>query len=239
MCHPSLKLRGVFATFVLLISALFSEGCHHEAPGTNSVDWGTLVQFPVSDGLSVDKLQQQVGFKLVLPSYLPQEMRVYHASGAQTASTFPWASKENSWEASISISPLPSGGDELNIQIAERQRQADDLPLDPAYIDDATTTIGQTTVTCHLEPQELLMTPPPTPEQLIMPDSEGTPTSIFLSPESALYPNYLCFWETDNLRLTVHFIWSLSEPLPGLITFDMREEAMKVVASMIEDPYIP
>jgi len=40
------------------------------------------------------------------------------------------------------------------------------------------------------------------------------------------------------LHLIVTFSWSLPEEIPGLITSDMRDEAMKVVASMIEDPYI-
>ncbi len=223
----------------LLLLCLLGMGCNSKEAAPSGADvWATLVRFPVSDSLSFDDLQKQVGFKLVLPSYLPQEMRIYDYSGNQTVGGIVWLSEENSWEAFIKISPLASSRwTKFHIQITERQRQEGDLRVDPPYIEEPTT-IGQTTVTCYLEPHEFLMTPPPTTEP-ITPSSPGTPIAINPLPESALSPNYYCFWDTDKLHLRVQFLWSLSEPVPGLITSDMRDEAVKVVASMIEDPYIP
>jgi hypothetical protein len=219
----------------LVLSCFLGLSCDSKEAEHSSADvWAEM--FPM--GSSIDELAQQTSFKLLLPSYLPQEMRIYDASGDQTAGGIVWLSKENSWEASISISPFPSRWAELDIEITERQRQADDLRIDPPPFEELTT-IGQTTVTCSLQPHELLMTPPPTPEQLIIRSSDGTSISIVRSPGSALAPSYLCLWDTDKLHISVEFLWSFSDPLPGLITSSHRDQAMKVVASMIEEPYIP
>jgi len=49
----------------------------------------------------------------------------------------------------------------------------------------------------------------------------------------------ICSWDTPQLHVQVSFSWTVTEPIPGLISTDMRDEAMRVVTSMIEDPYVP
>ena len=62
-------------------------------------------------------------------------------------------------------------------------------------------------------------------------------TPVQPTPDPERSPILMCAWDTDSLYFNVDFYWELPEP--GDVTPDMREEAMKVVISMIEDPYIP
>ena len=47
-----------------------------------------------------------------------------------------------------------------------------------------------------------------------------------------------CRWYKDDIEFRVDCAWE-SSPSPGQVSPEMREEAMKVIASMIEAPYIP
>jgi len=56
---------------------------------------------------------------------------------------------------------------------------------------------------------------------------------------NATSPEFLCVWNAGELSFAAYFDWILPAALPGGITSEMHDEAMKVVQSMIEDPYIP
>lgn len=47
-----------------------------------------------------------------------------------------------------------------------------------------------------------------------------------------------CRWYKDDVEFRVDCAWE-SAPSPGQVSPEMREEAMKVITSMIENPYIP
>jgi hypothetical protein len=46
-------------------------------------------------------------------------------------------------------------------------------------------------------------------------------------------------WDTDKMEFDLHFRWGSPQPVPGEIAPERRAEAMKVITSMIEHPYIP
>jgi hypothetical protein len=52
-------------------------------------------------------------------------------------------------------------------------------------------------------------------------------------------PDFDCLWNTNELHFDVDIMWGLPKPLPGVITQEMHDDAMKMVTSMIENPYIP
>jgi hypothetical protein len=52
-------------------------------------------------------------------------------------------------------------------------------------------------------------------------------------------PMFECQWPVGEKGFRVFFQWTVESPIPGHITGEMREEALKVVRSMIEDPYRP
>jgi hypothetical protein len=168
--------------------------------------------------LKIGDVERETGFPLVLPSYLPQEMSksLIVSSGDYNIGTDQYV------QASVQL--LPGRREGLWIYIDERTRNPGTLqrgyPPSSQLVK-----IGQTDVACWVEVAQLLGLPtPPLPQ----------PTE---DPER--YPRLNCGWETDELYFDVDFAWQLPEPVPGLITPEMREEAMKVIASMIEDPYVP
>ncbi len=79
---------------------------------------------------------------------------------------------------------------------------------------------------------------------LLLPDEEvhdvsGVEVHCGLGAGETRTPEFLCTWNTDEINVAIYFDWMLPETLPGGITSEMHDEAMKVVISMIEDPYVP
>jgi hypothetical protein len=121
---------------------------------------------------------------------------------------------------------------EINsISITEWQRRTGEPEVGSAPVDELTK-IGQITVGCYGTNDWATSPPGATPSPGVV-DIPG----LTITPGPTINPQYDCLWDTGELRVEVLFRWWL--PLPGPLTPEMREEAMKVVRSMIEDPYRP
>jgi hypothetical protein len=236
---PRARSSMLIAVCVPMILAL-SACTHHEGSKAGSDVWSGLIAMPPSDGLTVNELQQQTGFQLMLPSQLPEEMKTYEASSDSLNDRF---------LASVRISPAPSppgaqpGRTKTPvkarpaIEITERLHKPNESADDP-YLVQESRRVGNTLVTCHIEPNTALWAPPgafPT-----IPDMTPLPPEIWPpSVDNVVNPSYVCHWETKQLDVSLEFHWLLDKPVHGLITSDMRDEAINVVTSMIEDPYVP
>jgi hypothetical protein len=174
--------------------------------------------------LSIDEMEEHAGFKLVLPYYVPGQMMGYIAEWKQYV-----PGDDQSFRASVTVPPTLIEGAYLEIRIQEWVRDApQSLHNDegPFYLDQPTT-VGETTVFCGLEPPSWTW---PLPSRLRL-----TP----VIPQGKAHAKLTCHWDNKELHVMVSFSWTLPEVLPSVITDEMREEAMKVVASMIENPYSP
>lgn len=217
-------------SYVLLAMAAAALGLTAAACGSgngggtpNQPDWRQFGPLPPAEGqksanLTLGEMYDRAGFPLVLPTYLPDSMSIYFRDDiGQAADTL-------AVEAQIFLVPKDDSGGP-NIAIYESQAgsapQAAE-PCDPA--DCETVEIGTTSVVCRVvipDPGVAVSQPPP-------------PTST--PPENN--PRLRCQWESGGLSLQTEFGWLLDEPVPGGVSTEMRAEAMKVVTSMIEDPYI-
>ncbi|MCJ7491081.1 MAG: hypothetical protein MUP15_02820 [Dehalococcoidia bacterium] len=235
--------RFVFPAVLALLPILLSACSHGEKPrATVPGDWSAMapLRHPTPGiYLSIHELESQSGFKLVLPSYLPYGMMGYIATWEEDD-----PGDEQSFRASVTVPHNPYTKGSLQIEVTEWQRQQGDLADDQE--DNSGTgsailfwqksgeenmRIGDASVTCYPEPQYFLQTPPPPlPEGLVLATpAPGEPREVEL----------ICSWDTQQLHVQVSFSWTVTEPIPGLISTDMRDEAMRVVTSMIEDPYVP
>jgi len=216
----------------LMLSCLLGLGCQSGRTAPDSPgNWAAMapVQHPTADYLTIEELEQRAGFKLVLPSYLPYGMMSYVATWEDHS-----PGDDQLYRATVVVPHNPFTTGLLQIEITEwpiiphesQQPEGEPTPVEQATI------IGETTVRCRPEPQYYFQTPPPTPIVL-------GPSIVVGPPEGELQPELVCHWDSNGLYLVVSFSWTLSESIPGLITSEMREEAMKVVASMIEEPYRP
>ena len=251
MDRRCLKLRTAWIPAVVVLLCLLGGGCRSKdaAPGVN---WAAMTpdrDYPLGS-ISIGELEKQVGFKLALPSYLPEGVSGDYRANLET---YPKTMVSDSYTyASISLSAVYRRTSILSINLTEQQRQPGEPPRrqPTPTVTTQVTTIGHTTVECDLGPAFLLVTPLPfdlTLSPAIATALAGAPTFpppptqppalATISPEHQPYLN--CEWNTEELDISVEFRWILAEAVPGLITSDMRNEAMKVVTSMIKDPYIP
>lgn len=218
-----LKTHFLLATVISTLLCLPAPACSHDdrAKSGSEVDWNSFkpIEMQGLRSSSLEELGEQAGFQVVLPSYLPEGM----------SKTFLLSSQDIPVErgrAFIGLAPtLDSGAPTM--QIDENLR--DPSGPEPKYGSGfEVSRIGQTDIGCSIhitsngELQAVGRTPPP-----------GGATR---DPE--LYPNLSCEWADGDLEYLLQFAWKLPEPVPGSITPEMREEAMKVIASMIENPYI-
>ena len=191
--------------------------------GSDPVDWNAFSSMEKA-GLrtsNLEELNEVAGFHVVLPTYLPEGM----------SKTFFLSSQESRTEtgrAFIGLAPIPDSG-APTIQFDERLR--DPSEPEPKYgAGFEVTRVGETDVGCsiHITGNEEL-------------EAVGgyTPSPVHLTRDPGLYPTFICEWVNGGVSFLVQVAWNLPEPAQGGIAPGMREEAMKVIASMIEDPYIP
>jgi hypothetical protein len=204
----------------VLMSALLSAGCHNDkAVSGVAVGWKTFV--PAGQpALTINELNGATGFSFHLPSYLPRGITNAYIASADHVG----AGNQQAVHARVQVfrSPLSPGGPDIEMTewLLEANRFYRENTLGLQFIG-----IGQTTVACYLGPSAYLETPPPPDLDPMLGGGRN--------------PSLACYWDGDELHFHVAFFWSVAQPLPGLITQDMRDEAMKVVTSMIEDPYVP
>jgi hypothetical protein len=274
-----LILLALVGILVIPIAACSSGGKSDLAA---NVDWRKMTPIPriEADGTrtitDVSELQQQVGFALLLPSYLPSGMSPVYA--ASQPPTLPDGTQIV--QASVSFFPAYRDvrhGQWFTIDLTEAKREVGELgeevgpregdPEIPGALSQPGVgrfLISDIVVDCDLTPSEDYLTPAPTdPPEIAtriahmlenappLPTLPTHPPSTPLSPDWAtalagatslpveLTPRLSCEWQTDELAVDVEFRWELRTPIAGVITSEMRDEAMKVVTSMIEDPYVP
>ncbi len=223
----SIGRLAIVAALLMVATA----GCSRGSPDSGSTTWAALNP-PSRD--TIDEAERQVGFRLMLPSYLPPQMEAYTFQRTDHPAAPPSGPDESVTEASVDIGPLPRHMDQrstgiYSISITEWKRRAGEPDVDLPVEDNMT--IGGTAVTCHLEPNDALWVTP-SPGVVDIP-------GLAITPGPTINPDYICGWDAGALRAQIVFSWQLPEPLVGLITSEMREEAIKVVRSMIEDPYRP
>jgi hypothetical protein len=211
---------GIYVTAAVLVTALLSVGCHNDKAALGvAVDWKTFVPADQAD-LTIDELDRDTGFSFHLPSYLPRGITNAYIASAEQES----AGNQQAVHAMVRVfrSPqIPGGPDiEMSEWLLEADKFSGENTLGIQLAE-----IAETAVACYLEPGFYLETPPP-------PDFDP-------AVGGGRNPSLVCYWDRDELHFHVAFRWSVVQPLPGLITSDMRDEAMKVVTSMIEHPYTP
>jgi len=220
--RPRARLLPAAVAFVLL--CLLAPACSHDggAKSGGEVDWDSFqpLSGPGIRDTSLGELKEVAGFDLVLPSYLPEDMsKTFVLSTHVDPSLWP------DDQAHISLIPEP-GSEAPGIAIEENLRD----PSEPAPIYAAgfeVNRIGNTEVGCStmaLGPGMVVGGATP---------SAGEPTR---DPER--FPVLVCEWVEHDLAFRVSFAWDSPEPVPGELAPERREEAMKVIASMIENPYI-
>jgi hypothetical protein len=209
---------------VMTILGLALLGCgSHEPGGGQGVDWDSFqpLSGPGIRTTSLEELQQAAGFELVLPSYLPEGMRnTFVLSTHVDPSLWP------DHQAHISLLPQPGSG-APGIGIEEDLR--DPSEAEPEYASSfEVARIGNTDVGCSIE----ILGPGMAVGGATL--SAGEPTR-----DPKQYPILVCEWVGEELSFRLLFSWESLEPVPGQIAPERREEAMKIIASMIENPYIP
>lgn len=218
--YASTFQRASLVVAVLLLSLLGPACRSDKAVGGGGVDWGsfTPVAPPGEEALDIGDVESETGLPLVLPSYLPEGMSKNLIVSPPENNT----GEEEYVEIRVTLFPERREG--LRIYINESLRE----PGTPQSVYPSRSElakIGQTDVACWVEPAQLLAFPTPPPPQ---------PTE-----DPDRYPWLVCMWDTDKLEFDVHLRWGSPQPVPGEIAPERREEAMKVIASMIENPYTP
>lgn len=218
-----LKTHFLLAAIVPVLLCLPAPACSHDdgAKSGGEVDWNSFVTMEMQ-GLgssSLQELNEAAGFQFVLPSYLPEGMSKTFLLSSQDPRPDPG-------RAFIGLAPILDSG-APTIDINENLR--DPSEPEPKYGNGfEVVRVGQVDIGCILritsnEELEFFGRGPPT----------AGPTR---DPE--LYPSLTCEWASGDLEFQVGFAWKLPEPVPGHITEETRDEAMRVIASMIENPYI-
>jgi hypothetical protein len=190
-------------------------GCHSQAPESSNAhaNWESVSVTMASTPLpSVHDITKEIGFAFVLPAYLPQGMsNTLHLMASPSADSPGGASPIT---ASIALFPVdPTTGVWIDIDETPHNQENlyQDYPPSSQHV-----LINKTDVACWEED-----TTPVSP----------TPTSNLHA-----YPRITCGWATEKIDFLVDFRWKMAKPT---VTPEMRDEVMKVVTSMIEEPYFP
>ncbi len=202
---------------VLLILLGVSCGTGGGASSGGEFNWDSItpVAGPGYQPVSFHEMGTLLGFQLILPSYLPDGMSNDVLMPAQEDLLH-----DQMASGILGLLPAQAGAPFISIEEGRPQPNIPSRGYDP---DSDIIRIGQTEVHCKLDTLA---------RGIPLGQTAGEPTR-----DPGQYPLLVCTWETDELYFDVSFSWELPES--GDVTSDMREEAMKVIASMIEDPYIP
>jgi hypothetical protein len=212
----------LLAAGILTLLCLPAPACSHDdgAKSGGEVDWGsfTSVAPPGETALNIGDVQKEKGLPLLLPSYLPEGM---------SKSLLVSVSEDdigNAHHVRARVTLFPARREGLRIFIDESSREPG-VPRRVYAPSSQFAKIGQTDVACLVRPNEILRL--------------GTSPSAEPTEDMERYPWFLCSWDTDELAFDVSFQWGSPEPVPDQMAPEKREEAMRIIASMIEDPYIP
>jgi len=204
----------VVATSLMLAATVMA--CRSSSSGTegNSPDWGSFVAVPDSEyptpTASIEEMERVGGFPFVFPSYLPEGMESKMVLGA-------WAQTVGVLDG---IRKIGGPGEEVTICPTRS-----DLP-------------------CIIIKERMAPFPESSPqssthvEHISIGNSEVACDTYSPSGEDRL-PVMQCDWLTGEIGVSILFGWDLERAIPGLITEEMRQEAMKVIESMIVAPEHP
>lgn len=160
---------------------------------------------------SIEEMERIAGFPFIFPSYLPEGIDdrmvlSVWAGGEETVAGVPFIGDPE--ESVLIYSKRP---DAPGILITERRLLSPRGYPEPLYRQESHT-IGGIDVLCAVE------------------NSIGLANNPF--PELV----FLCDWEIEDREFEALFSWTVGSPTPGDIAEGMRQEALKVIQSMIEAP---
>jgi hypothetical protein len=201
---------------LLLPLSLLLGACGGPSSSDSHADWSsfTTVDGPGLSSSNLDDLSRHAGFRFVLPSYIPPGVSHRFFLSSQVQPTL---------EGGGVVNLMPDDNAprdiQIGIQINEQLRPESGPPSTNYGRAPDVERIGGIDVGCRTEtPDETSPTPTP---------NEGYPAGL------------TCEWETEQLWFLVAFGWPTESGATPEVTPERRAEAIKVVTSMIEDPYIP
>jgi hypothetical protein len=211
-----LSVIVLLVVWLLLALSLLFGACGGRSSSDSDADWSsfTTVEGPGLASSNLDDLSRHAGFRFVLPSYIPPGVSHRFFLSSQVTPTL---------EGGGVVNLMPDDNAPRDIQIGiqiNEQLRAESGPPSKSYGRDYDVhRIGGVDVGCLTEtPDERWPTPTP---------NEGYPAGL------------TCEWETEQLWFLVGFGWRTESGATPEVTPERRDEAMRVVTSMIDDPYVP
>jgi hypothetical protein len=201
---------GLTACLLLCALALSCQSSQ-VAPGTASPSTTAGPTPRDADTISsIHEIDNEIGFQLSLPSYIPE-------TANPTFRVVKHSGNEDPRYVTQTLAFDPKEGSTPNaaIEILE-ERLAPGQTFVLTLPDEEVHDVDGVEVHCTLD---RLSSPVP------------------LDPER--HPEFSCLWNTGDLHFEVIVDFALPKPVAGAITADMHDDAMKMVTSMIENPYIP
>jgi hypothetical protein len=210
-----LSVTVLLAVWSLLAVSLLFGACGGPSSSDSDADWSsfTTVEGPGLASSNLDDLSRHAGFRFVLPSYIPPGVSHRFFLSSQVRPTL-----EGGGVVGLRPDESAPRDIQIGIQINEELRPQSEPPSTYGRESDLQR-IGGIDVGCRTEtPDERS----PTPAR-----NEGYPAGL------------TCEWDTEQLWFLVAFGWRTESGATPEVTPERRAEAMKVVTSMIEAPYIP
>jgi hypothetical protein len=206
---------AITAVLLLMVFPLLVEACAEGSSSVGHADWSsfTTMERPGLIKSDLDDLSRKAGFRFVLPSYIPPGVSHKFLLSSQMES-----SSRGSGVVSLIPDESASRDIQIGIQIDEYLRPSF-LPRTTGYGHDFDVHgIGGIDVGClTVEPDETWPTPSP---------NEGYPAGL------------TCEWDTEQLVFRIGFGWPTESGATPEVTPGRKEEALKVITSMIENPYV-
>ena len=207
---------SIIIPLLLVGLSLLVEACAGGSSSGGDADWSsfTTMDGPGLTSSNLDELSRKAGFRFVLPSYIPQGVsrRFFLSSQLDLSS-------EGQGGVGLTPDDKAPRDMQIGIQIDEYLRPPGD-PRTTSYSQDHDVhRIAGILVGCLTDkPDERWPTPVA---------GEGYPAGL------------TCIWDTEELSFLVQFGWRTESGATPEVTPERRDEAMKVITSMIEDPYVP
>ena len=210
------RLTIIALAVASLMLALTGTACRSSSSGTegNSPDWGSFVEVPDSEyptpTASIEEMERVGGFPFIFPSYLPEGMERKMVLGAWAQTVSVFDGVRKIGGPGEEVAIYPTRLDLPYISIEERMAPfPESFPRSSTDVEHIS--IGNIEVACETH----------------SPSGEDR------------FPVMQCDWLTGEIGVSILFSWDLERAIPGLITEEMRQEAMKVVESMIAAPEHP
>ena len=167
---------------------------------------------------SIEEMERTGGFAFVFPSYVPEGM-----DKKMSLNAWVYGGEVANGESKIQGESMMIHRGRAESPIITIAEEIHSVPSGALVIErDFSSsdrvqdiTIGDTNVFCELLPLSLDL---------------GT---------DERHPRLECNWRAEDWRFSVSFDWSVTTPMPDDITEEMRQEAMKVVESIIVAPEHP